>query len=335
MTRPSRYEPAAAPDYRHRFHAGNVGDVWKHCALVEVLRRVAGRSARPVYVESHAGAGSYALGPTGEWTEGIGRLWNGEPADDAVARYVALCRRLGDGVERPARYPGSPLFARAVLGPNATLRLWERDPPTCEALAAALEGPGAARAATTVTCADGMDVLGQTIRDAESASETVVALIDPPWTAKADWTAVPDAVARLAAASGRATIILWYPVKSLTRPNAMVLRLRGAGVGGTLAELVTTPLDYQRRRLNGSGLLLIRPPAGTLEAIGAAAPVLGARCATVAGFWSTRMVSWSPRGRSARPDQVVAEDHPEDQQQPDRGAEEVENHVADTSRLVP
>ena len=47
-TRPSRYRPDAVPDYSHRFHAGNVGDVWKHCALVEVVRQVAARpSASP------------------------------------------------------------------------------------------------------------------------------------------------------------------------------------------------------------------------------------------------------------------------------------------------
>ena len=71
----SRYVPDAAPDYSHRFHAGNVGDVWKHLVLVEVLSRVAGRPGRIVYCESHAGEGGYMLGPTGEWSEGIGRLW--------------------------------------------------------------------------------------------------------------------------------------------------------------------------------------------------------------------------------------------------------------------
>src|ERR1043166_6046971 len=71
----TRYRDAATADYSHRYHAGNVGDVWKHCALVEILRRIAAASRSVAYVESHAGEGRYALGPTGEWTEGIGRLW--------------------------------------------------------------------------------------------------------------------------------------------------------------------------------------------------------------------------------------------------------------------
>ena len=35
----TRYRDAATPDYSHRYHAGNVGDVWKHCALVDILHR--------------------------------------------------------------------------------------------------------------------------------------------------------------------------------------------------------------------------------------------------------------------------------------------------------
>ena len=71
----SRYRADAAPDYSHRFHAGNIGDVWKHCALVEVLRRVAATVAPVTYIETHAGEGRYALAPTGEWTGGIGKLY--------------------------------------------------------------------------------------------------------------------------------------------------------------------------------------------------------------------------------------------------------------------
>jgi len=35
----------------------------------------------------------------------------------------------------------------------------------------------------------------------------------------------------------------------------------------------------------------VRPPAGTLEALAAAAPVIGRLCATRAGIWSFRMAA--------------------------------------------
>jgi len=289
----SRYRPGEAPDYGHRFHAGNVGDVWKHCALADILRRVAG-AGRVAYLDTHAGEGSYPLAATGEWTEGIGRLWAAADAtagNDAVARYVALCRRLGAGAERPQRYPGSPALAQTVLGPQARLHLWERDPAAFARLAAHCRGDARARLERD----DGLRALGEALRAAEAQADAIVVLIDPPYTQKADWMLVPDALAQALCASARACAVLWYPVKSLTRPNAMVARLEAAGVSGTIAELITTPLGHRRHRLNGSGLLLVRPPAGAIEALAAAAPVIGGRCATQ-GVWSLRLRSWTGPG---------------------------------------
>jgi 23S rRNA A2030 N6-methylase RlmJ len=73
----------------------------------------------------------------------------------------------------------------------------------------------------------------------------------------------------------------------------MFTRLAAAGVPATIAELITTPLEHQRQRLNGSGVLLVRPPSGLTAAIAAAAPVIGERCATRTGTWSFRMQSWT------------------------------------------
>ncbi|MFN8543650.1 MAG: 23S rRNA (adenine(2030)-N(6))-methyltransferase RlmJ [Candidatus Binatia bacterium] len=287
---PSRYHPDAAPDYGHRFHAGNVGDVWKHCALVEVLRLVSATPAPVRYLDTHAGEGHYRLAPTGEWSEGIGRLWAaGAVRDDAVARYVALCRSLGAGAERPERYPGSPALARAVLGPSALLALWERDQTAFARLAAHRAGDANVR----LTQGDGLHAMADEVRAAETGAGPIVVLIDPPWTQKADWTHVPDALAAAVRASTRACLVLWYPVKSLTRPNAMIARLQEAGVSGAIAELITTPLDHRRHRLNGSGVLLVRPPAAAIAALAAAAPVVGEHCATPAGTWSLRLLSWT------------------------------------------
>ncbi|MEO6028841.1 MAG: 23S rRNA (adenine(2030)-N(6))-methyltransferase RlmJ [Candidatus Binatia bacterium] len=292
MSQSSRYRPDQTSDYSHRFHAGNVGDVWKHLVLVEVLRRA--RELGPVsYVESHAGEGEYALGPTGEWTEGIGRLWVdgvglADAGTDALAHYTALCRSLGSGAARPERYPGSPLLARTVLGPEADLTLFERDAEACERLRAVL----GETATTQLICADGLAALPEVLRAAEARGAAVVTLVDPPFTQKPDWTVIPEVVIAAAQATTRATILFWYPVKSLTRPNAMIARCKTAGVSATVAELVTTPLEHQRQRLNGSGLVLVRPPAGTLAAIAAAAAPLGERCATRAGVWSLRLASW-------------------------------------------
>jgi 23S rRNA (adenine2030-N6)-methyltransferase len=275
------------PDYAHRLHAGNVGDVWKHCALVEVLGRVAG-GARVRYVDTHAGEGSYPLGATGEWTEGVGRLWPPRGGRDAAGRWLALLATLAGRDARPRRYPGSPALAAALLRPDARLLLWERDPATHARLVEATAGDRR----VVATCGDGLAALADAAAAAERDGGEAVALVDPPWTSKTEWTAVPDALARAVRATTRARFLLWYPVKSLTRPNAMLARLADAGVAATVAELVTTPLEEQRNRLNGSGVLLVRPPDGAVGAIAAAAPVLGAACATHPQTWSSRVKSW-------------------------------------------
>jgi 23S rRNA (adenine2030-N6)-methyltransferase len=279
----SRYAPAGGADYSHRLHAGNVGDVWKHCVLVAVLRAVAAEARQVAYIETHAGDGRYRLLPTGEWSEGIGRLWSEPARDGAVADYLALCRQLGAGDGRPMRYPGSPVLARAVLGDGAELVLWEQDARTAEHLTAAVE----AHPRTHITVGDGLEALDGALRAARA--DAAVALIDPSWGRKSDWQSVPDAFARAAHGAPRACLLLWYPVKSLTRPNAMMERLAAAGVAGIAAELVTTPLAHQRQRLNGSGVLLVRAPAAAVDALGPAAAEIGGRCATFPGTWSFRL----------------------------------------------
>jgi len=287
----SRYRPESPADYSHRFHAGNVGDVWKHCALVAVLGRIAERGGRVGYLESHAGEGRYTLAPTGEWTEGIGRLWSASESSlerGPVARYVALVRRLGRGAERPEVYPGSPAIAGALLGPDARLTLWERD----AAAFARLEAEVAGDARATLRCGDGWCDIGAAARSAAASTDELVVFIDPPFSQKSDWSTAADALAAAAHAAPRASLLLWYPLKSLTRPNAMHARLEAAGVAATVAELVTTPLEHQRQRLNGSGVVLVRPPAGAVEELGAAAPVIGRHCAIRGDRWSSRLVAW-------------------------------------------
>jgi len=285
-TFPSRYAPpGAVSDYSHRLHAGNVGDVWKHVVLVEVLANVPGAAT---YIDTHAGEGSYTLAATGEWTEGIGRL--SAATSPVLARYLDLCRAHGG----PTSYPGSPVLARAILGGDAPLTLWERDDETAARLASVLSDPH-----TRVRCGDGLAALDDGLDAAARSTGTVVALVDPPWSRKADWHEVPDAFAEAAARHPRACLLLWYPVKSLTRPNAMIERLAAAGVTGVAAELVTTPLEHQRRRLNGSGVVLVNASTEAVERIAAAAPAIGARCATFPNVWSLRLRAFGPKASPA------------------------------------
>jgi 23S rRNA (adenine2030-N6)-methyltransferase len=273
----------AAPDYSHRFHAGNVGDVWKHCVLVAALRALLARPAPLRVIETHAGEGAYALGPTGEWQEGIGRLWNA-PADAplpaALRDYLTLVAEHG---QRQRRYPGSPQLCRALLRPDDALILCELVDETRQRLQEHL-------GADPRVVLHGGDGLAALLSLAPSASETLV-LIDPPYADKDEWQRVGTMLLAAARVAPAARVLLWYPIKSLTRPTALLKRVEDAGVPAAALELVATPLELRRNRLNGSGVLLVNPPSDAVEALGAAGPALGALCAT-RQRWLLRQVGW-------------------------------------------
>lgn len=287
MSTPKRSD---AP-YAHRFHAGNVGDVWKHTALVAALR---GFTAQPTplhVVDSHAGSGRYRLGPTGEWTAGIGRLDAGLPdhAPSAVRDYTHAVgwRRTPN---RGGAYPGSPVITRELLRPEDRLTLVE----LADEVRAELEGWMKGDERVQVQGGDGFTAL--VAAAAMDHDRHLFGVIDPPYSTKAEWSEVVDTLLAVWMARPEASLMVWYPVKSASRPNAMKARLRAAGVPATALELLSTPFfadDKRRKALNGSGLLLINPPPALLGELCAAAPTLGAAMAT-RGAWTLNVDAWGP-----------------------------------------
>ena len=251
-------------DYAHARHAGNAGDVLKHVALLAVLEQL-----RPAaYVETHAGDGVYPLGSAGEWGDGIQRLWNLPAEGGLVGRYAELVRSFSPaGAARPATYPGSPLIASRFVHKQI---LYEIDPQSASVLRKML--PQA-----DVRVEDGLAAL----KPAE------LVLIDPPYTAKHEWTDAARAAARIA----KTPLLLWYPIKALTRPRALLHELVKQGVHGTAVELHWTPLRLKRERLNGSGLVFANLPRGPLQAVCAALPELGAALQTH-GEWGSVLIGF-------------------------------------------
>ena len=115
--------------YRHAFHAGNHADVLKHLVLIQ-LTRYLGQKDKPFsYIDTHAGAGAYALDSgyavkLAEYKEGIGRLWTRNDLPPAVADYVDLVRKMNPD-SRLQAYPGSPFFALWTMREQDRLRLFE------------------------------------------------------------------------------------------------------------------------------------------------------------------------------------------------------------------
>lgn len=269
-------------DYSHRYHAGNIGDVWKHTALVAVLDALVA-DRRPVrIVDTHAGEGGYAFQATGEHTEGIGRLRKAVPTGvPAVDRYVERVHRLTNGDLRA--YPGSPRFFVDARRAGDAVTLCEIAPDACAALRRNVRG-------VEIVEGSGYDTLAQVPVDDRT---DLFVHIDPPFVEKSEWNEAPDAIAAVRARIPTARCMLWYPVKSYTRPNTMLARLRQAGVPAVAIELLVTPLELKRNALAGSGVVLVDPPAGVVPALHAAASAIGPACATHDGRWFTRTTAWA------------------------------------------
>ena len=86
--------------YRHAFHAGNHADVLKHFVEIQLLRHLLGKERAIWYIDTHAGAGGYALDSAyammhREYSGGIARLWTEAELPPPLAPVPALPRKRG------------------------------------------------------------------------------------------------------------------------------------------------------------------------------------------------------------------------------------------------
>jgi 23S rRNA (adenine2030-N6)-methyltransferase len=280
----TRYAKEDLPNkYLHHFHAGNIGDLWKHLVLNELLRHLTKGDSPLIVVDCYAGAGSYRLEPTGEWTEGIGKIVksDAQPQTDALATYKRVIDPL---LRSERRYNGSPLIIRSFLRSGDRCIFHETDQETRRTLEQSLSDSGA-----TVLEADGLSALKTHAAQAHDAGVRFFALIDPPWSKKEDWRTVPLGAIAAYNANPAGVLALWYPIKSYTRVNSMMQIFADAGVSGIALEVLTTPLEEQRNRLNGSGMLLVNAPQPLIATLAAASTEVGSLCSTHGGYWSSRI----------------------------------------------
>jgi 23S rRNA (adenine2030-N6)-methyltransferase len=258
-------------DYAHARHAGNAGDVFKHVALVAALEELTS-SADPLhYFETHAGDGLYQLGSAGEWGDGVQRVFSSNAG--LIGRYAGLVRGFSkSAAARPEIYPGSPAIAAKLLRPGDKSILHEID--------------GRAVSILRRTVPDAEVREGDGLTGIEPSGRSLV-LIDPPFTQKQEWTGAARTAARL----GDSALLLWYPIKALTRPRALLAELAKLGLRGVAVELHWTPLRLKREKLNGSGVIFAGPARAALPAFMAAIPELGAALQTH-GEWSSVQIGF-------------------------------------------
>lgn len=264
--------------YRHAFHAGNHADVLKHFLLIELLDYFNRKDKAWWYIDTHAGAGCYALdseqaAKNAEHAAGVGRLWQREDLPAELLPYIEAVRQFNPH-GRLNFYPGSPALAMTRLRPQDRMRLFELHPSDVELLQKTFAGE---QERVQVRRADGFSGLRALL---PPPTRRAVVLIDPSYEVKDDYRRTVDVLADGLRRFPTGTFAVWYPM--LARPEARQLPEKLAALGAEswldVRLMVRTPAR-DGFGMFGSGMFVVNPPWVLPERLEAVMPWLVARLA--------------------------------------------------------
>ncbi|MCW8875225.1 MAG: 23S rRNA (adenine(2030)-N(6))-methyltransferase RlmJ [Gammaproteobacteria bacterium] len=243
--------------YRHSFHAGNHADVLKHLVLTSILAYLVRKDKPLCYLDTHAGAGGYALQgvqaqKNREYETGIGCLWERDDLPAPLADYVELVRRFNPGSELQY-YPGSPWLARQLLRSTDRLFLHELHPADC----AALREQSAGDRRVKVSCTDGYQGCIALVPPMERRG---LVLIDPPFEVKSDYLRAIETLHQAYRRFATGVYALWYPVVERARVDQLEGALRATGIPGVDRYELGVARDRRGHGMTASGLLVVNPP---------------------------------------------------------------------------
>ena len=261
--------------YRHAFHAGNHADVLKHAILVQILDYFNRKDAPYWVVDTHAGAGMYALdgewaGQSGEVVDGLDRLLGAPQPPELITRYLRAIQDFNpDGVAN--RYPGSPALTLHALRAQDKLRLFELHPTEIEVLETTLRHLGTSRRQVAIAREDGFAGLKRLL---PPPTRRGLVLIDPSYENKQDYRstlqAVRDGLERFASGC----FAVWYPLVQRMQAHDMARALERLPVDWLHATLTVRKPSADGLGLHGSGMFIVNPPWTLHEELRAAMPWL-------------------------------------------------------------
>ena len=270
-------------NYRHAFHAGNHADVFKHVTLARLIALITRKDTPFAYLDSHAGVGLYDLrgdqaSRTGEWLEGIGRVWQAQSVPALLDDYLGVLRAMNpDGELR--HYPGSPELARVLSREQDRLHLNEKHPADGELLKDNMRGDRR----VAVHRGEGWFVPRALLPTRE---KRVLLLIDPPFEQPDELERCVQALDEAHGRMRQAIVAIWYPIKDRRQLKRFYQRLEKSAAPKLLrAELyVHNPDDAER--LTGSGLVISNAPGGLEEELRELRPWLAQTLGQSQGGWT-------------------------------------------------
>lgn len=253
-------------NYRHHFHAGNLADVVKHTLLLGLIAAMQRKPKGFLYLDTHAGRGSYDLTLAGkgdtlvrqpEWPEGIGRLWQADGLPDLLREYVGQIReydrRQGNSGPQPRFYPGSPLLAGALMRAQDRMVLCERQPEE----AAALQIAVGRMDRCSVQTMDGYVAMRAMLPPPEKRA---LVLIDPPFESEREFADIARALREGLSRLPAAVVAIWYPLTKRARVDAFFEQLTQLDLPPTAIAELTVAGEDSPLKMRGCGIVLVNPP---------------------------------------------------------------------------
>lgn len=247
-------------NYRHAYHAGNIGDVLKHAVLAACLVYMQRKAAPFRVIDTHAGIGSYPLAleemqKTGEWERGIGRvLAEACPPDVAsiLAPWLDVVKAANPS-GRLEEYPGSPALTRALLRPQDRMTLTELHPADYETLSTRFAGDHQVK----VIHLDGWLAMGSFVPPKEKRG---IVLVDPAFEVTDEFERMADGLIKAWKRWSGGMYLLWYPLKDRKAVDRFHAALAEAGLRDILALELSIGRSDPDGPMRGSGLTLVNPP---------------------------------------------------------------------------
>jgi 23S rRNA (adenine2030-N6)-methyltransferase len=242
--------------YRHGFHAGFWADVHKHAALALLLGHLREKERPFTVIDAFAGDGVYDLTApeamkTGEFRDGIARIWRRTDAPEGLAWYLAQVRAL-NAPQRLAAYPGSPALVRAGLRRQDRLIAAELHPTAHGRLKRWARGDPR----IAVHRRDGFELLGAIVPPAIPRG---LAFLDPSYEVKAEYETLAPALGKALAKWPHGIYAVWYPVLPEGRHRSLLAALAPLPAEETVVFELAPPAPPVTG-LQASGLVVLNPP---------------------------------------------------------------------------
>jgi len=254
--------------YRHSYHAGNFADVLKHVVLVEILMHLLKKDKPFTYIDTHAGAGLYALDSAAankvqEYKAGIALLDSAQLPE--LRDYFSVIN--GMNATSLSRYPGSPSFAEYFLRSHDKAFLHELHPTDFKLLNNHFKQD----LRFSVKQADGYTGLLSLL---PPDSRRGLVLIDPSYEIKSEYSQVIESLIKAHKKFATGTYAIWYPVIQRQRIKQMEIQLCRSGLKNIQKFELAVKSDTEESGMTASGMWVINPPWSLFDKMKSVLPKL-------------------------------------------------------------